>query len=68
MAGYTQVQANPLTSGPGLLNKLCKLTELSQVEIYKLDQVKQLMYHRKFGSRIANTRFKSVSNGEKASI
>ena len=65
MEGYARVQADPITAGPGLLNKLCKLAALTQVEVYKLDQVKQLIYNRRFGSRKANTRFKSGSNVEK---
>lgn len=63
MSGFAQVQADPITAGPGLLNRLFKLADLNQVEVYKLDQVKQLIYNRRFGSRIANTRFKSGSTG-----
>ncbi len=65
MVGYSQVQTDPITAGPGLLNKLFKLADLNQVEVYKLDQVRQLIYNRRFGSKRANTRFKSGSEGEK---
>ena len=65
MVGYARVQADPITAGPGLLNKLFKLADLNQVEVYKLDQVRQLIYNRRFGSKRANTRFKSGSDGEK---
>jgi hypothetical protein len=57
MQGYARLQLDPLVAGPGLLNKLCKLAELSQVEVYKLDQVKQLIAHRRYGGRKATTNF-----------
>lgn len=62
LEGYSRVQRDPLTAGPGLLNKLCKLADLTQVEVYKLDQVSHLVYNRRFGNRRAETRFKSGSN------
>src|SRR4051812_33748037 len=65
MVGYSRVQTDPITAGPGLLKKLFKLADLNQVEFYKLDQVRQLFYNRRFGSKRANTRFKSGSQGEK---
>lgn len=65
MEGYARVQTDPVTAGPGLLTKLCKLADLSQVEVYKLDQVTHLIYNRRFGSRKANTRFKSGSGVER---
>ncbi len=57
MQGYARLQLDPLVAGPGLLNKLYKLAELSQVEVYKLDQVNHLISHRRYGGRKATTNF-----------
>jgi hypothetical protein len=65
MQGYARLQLDPLVAGPGLLNKLCKLAELSQVEVYKLDQVKQLISHRRYGGRKATTNFQLGVGPEK---
>lgn len=67
MQGYARLQLDPLVAGPGLLNKLYKLAELSQVEVYKLDQMKHMIKSRRYGGRKATTNFQlgvSPANSE----
>ncbi|MDB5080989.1 MAG: hypothetical protein JWP00_2913 [Chloroflexi bacterium] len=65
MQGYARIQLDPLVAGPGLLNKLYKLAELSQVEVSKLDQMKHLIVSRRYGGRKATTSFQLGTSPEK---
>src|SRR3978361_1521877 len=57
MENYSKLLLDPIVAGPNLLNKLVKLAGLSQVEIYKLDQVKQMIKSRRYGGGKASTPF-----------
>ena len=57
MQGYSMLLLDPVIAGPNLLNKLVKMADLTQVEIYKLDQVKHMITSQRYGGLKANTNF-----------
>lgn len=54
---YSRLMLDPIVAGPNLLNKLFKLAELNQVEVYKLDQMKKMIRARRYGGLKATTNF-----------
>lgn len=46
--GAVQVQTASVSAGPGLLRKLEQAAELSQVDIYKLEQLQRIVYKRTY--------------------
>jgi len=54
LQGFDQVQKDPLAAGPGLLGKLVKTAGLTQVEIYKLDQLRRLVFNRRYTGKFTN--------------
>jgi hypothetical protein len=59
LQGFDMVQNDPLVAGPGLLNRLLKSAGLTQVEVYKLDQLRRLLSRRRYQGRIVSSRYKS---------
>lgn len=47
LQGYSRVLDDPVTAGPGLLGRLLKEAQLSQVETYKLEQFLRLIHSKK---------------------
>ncbi|HEX2910552.1 MAG TPA: hypothetical protein VH186_07055 [Chloroflexia bacterium] len=43
LEGFVKVQSDPIVAGPGLLGKLFKAAELSQVEVSRLEQTVRLV-------------------------
>jgi hypothetical protein len=66
MQGYSKLLLDPIIAGPNLLTRLVKLAGLSQVEIYKLDQVKHMITSQRYGGLKANTHFQLGVGVEKA--
>ncbi|MDB5080828.1 MAG: hypothetical protein JWP00_2752 [Chloroflexi bacterium] len=54
LEGFDRVQSDPIAAGPGLFNKLVKAAGLSQVEVYKLEQLSRLVYKHRYGIKIAS--------------
>ena len=55
--GYSKLMLDPIVAGPNLLNRLFKLAELNQVEVYKLNQMKKMIRSRRYGGLKATTNF-----------
>lgn len=58
LQNFDMVRNDPITAGPRLFDHLLKATELSQVEVYKLDQLRRLVFKRRYLGR-------DVINGRK---
>lgn len=54
LEGFDRVQSDPIAAGPGLFNRLVKAAGLSQVEVYKLEQLSRLVYKHRSGIKIAS--------------
>lgn len=57
MQGYSKLLLDPIIAGPNLLTKLVILAGLSQVEVYKLDQLKHMITSQRYGGLKATTNF-----------
>jgi len=62
LAGFDRVQNDPVVAGPGLLNRLFNSAGLTQTEVYKLAQLKRLVFKRRYEGRNAANGFKA--NGQ----
>ena len=47
LLGLASVENDPISAGPGLLNRLFKSAGLTQVDVYKLDQLSRLVFKRR---------------------
>ncbi|MEI6046734.1 MAG: hypothetical protein WCS37_20480 [Chloroflexota bacterium] len=56
---FTRVQGDPVVAGPGLLNRLFNHAKLTSVEIYKLEQLRRLVFKRRYLGRNASNGYKS---------
>lgn len=56
---FSTVQSDTLTAGPGLLSRLFNQAKLSPVDVYKLEQLRRLVFKRRYLGR-------NVINGYKA--
>jgi hypothetical protein len=43
LAGYTRVQSDPIAAGPGLFKKLLAEAQLTQVNVYRIEQLIKLV-------------------------
>lgn len=59
--GFNRVQSDPIAAGPGLLGKLLKTAGLTQVEVYKLEQLRRLVSRRRYVGRSAATGRKPIA-------
>jgi hypothetical protein len=52
---FARVQSDQVAAGPGLLKRLFTQAELTPVEIYKLEQLKRLVFKRRYlGQNVVN--------------
>src|SRR5689334_3211796 len=52
---FATVQSDPVAAGPGLLNRLFKQANLTPVEVYKLEQLRRLVFKRHYlGQNVVN--------------
>ncbi len=61
LRGFDMVQADPVVAGPGLLNRMFNQIGLTQVEVYKLGQLRRLVIKRRYAGRSVSDRYKSGS-------
>jgi hypothetical protein len=55
LQGFDRVHSDPISAGPGLLGKLEKAAGLTQVEVYKLEQLRRMVFKRRSLGRSAAT-------------
>lgn len=58
LEGFDRVQSDPIAAGPGLFNRLVKAAGLTQVEVYKLEQLSRLVYKHRSGIKVASASHK----------
>lgn len=51
LQGFARVQSDLVAAGPGLLNRLFKQANLTPVEVYKLEQLRRLVFNRRYLGR-----------------
>lgn len=52
---FARVQNDQVSAGPGLLKRLFTQAELTPVEVYKLEQLKRLIFKRRYlGQNVVN--------------
>lgn len=55
LQGFARVQNDPIVAGPGLLNRLFAQAKLTTVEIYRLEQLRRLVFKRGYlGQDVVN--------------
>lgn len=55
---FEKVQSDPVAAGPGLLKRLFAEAKLTPVEVYKLEQLRRLVFKRRYLGRDAANGYK----------
>ncbi len=58
---FVRVQSDTIAAGPGLLNRLFKQAQLTLVDVYKLEQLRRLVFNRRYQGRNVDNGFKATN-------
>lgn len=57
---FANIQSDPVAAGPGLLNRLFSQARLTPVDVYKLEQLRRMVFNRRYQGRNAVNGYKRV--------